>query len=82
MMMGCGCGEVLTLHVEHHAVRDPLAPVGHDARQLLLVGLAAGDQHVVAPDGHGPVVVAGLLEGRLALQPGVPPDDAGRLPIG
>lgn len=59
--MAIGSCELLTLHVQHHAVRDPFTPVGHNARQLLFVGLAARDQHVVAPDGHGPVLVASLL---------------------
>lgn len=82
MMMACGSGEVLTLHVQHHAVCDPFTPVGHNARQLLFVGLTTRYQHVVAPNGHRPILVASLLEGRFALQPGVPSDDAGRLPIG
>ena len=73
---------ILTLHVEHHAVGDPLIPIGHDTRELLLVGLAARHHHVVAPYRHRAVCVAGLLEGRLALQPGVPLDHALGLAIG
>lgn len=80
--MEIGSWELLTLHVQHHAVCDPFTPVGHNAHQLLFVGLAARDQHVVAPDGHGPILVASLLEGCFALQLGVPPNDAGWLPIG
>lgn len=80
--MALGSWEILTLHVQHHAVCDPFVSVGHDAHQLLFVGLAARNQHVVAPDGHRSVLVASLLEGRFALQIGVPSDDAGRLPIG
>lgn len=82
VMMACGSGEILTLHVQHHTVCDPFTPVGHNACQLLLVGLSARYQHVVAPNGHSSVLVAGLLEGCFALQPGLPSDDAGRLPIG
>lgn len=74
--------KILTLHVEHHAVRDPLVPVRDDARELLLVGLAARHHHVVAAHRHRPVLVARLLEGGLPLQPGVPFDHARRLPVG
>lgn len=73
---------MLTLHVEHHAVGEPLVAVRDDARQLLLVRLPAGHDHVVAAHRHRPVLVAGFLEGGLALQPGVPPDHAGRLAVG
>lgn len=73
---------VLTLNVEHHALRYPLASVRHDARQLLLVGLAARCHLVVAPHRHGPVLVASLLVGGITFNPRLPFDHARRLPVG
>lgn len=74
--------KIITLHVEHHAVCDPFSPVRHDARELLLVGLAARHNHVAAAHRHRPVRVARLLESGLALQLGVPFDHASGLPVG
>lgn len=74
--------QILTLHVEHHAVWDPFASVRHDTRQLLFVGLTARHHHVIAPYRHRPVLVASLLERGFALQPGVPLDHTRRLPVG
>lgn len=72
----------LTLHVEHHAVSDPLAPVRHDAGELLFVRLAARDHHVAAPYRHRAVRVASLLQGGFPLQQCAPLDRAWRLPVG
>lgn len=74
--------QMLTLHVEHHAVCDLFISVRHDTCKLLFVGLAARYHHVVAPYCHRPVLVASLLESGFALQSGVPFDHTWGLPIG
>lgn len=80
--MGALREQILTLHVQHHAVCDLFISVRHNTCKLLFVGFAAWCHHVVAPYCHRPVLVASLLESCFALQPGVPFDHTWGLPIG
>ena len=74
--------ESLTLHVQHHAVCDPLVAVSDDAGEFLLVGLTAWHNHIVASHRHSAVRVPGLLEGGFSLQPRLPLDHTRRFAIG
>lgn len=70
------------MHIENDAVGDPLVAVGDYAGELLPVGLAAGRHDVAAAHRDRAVGVARLLQAELALQLGLPLDDARRLPVG